>query len=171
MIAELFEWGADTAEKIGIMPSILCPLNLLVVVSYKRPGSRISLRRLNYFLPEIFTEEDPHLEDPYFVVAGAGAGNELVNTDAIVRLYSERKIRRNVPIPSQSNSNDAEIQEGGGEANEVSTIPVHAGEINGKSVSKDTPVSRQPRYYAKITMTAAVASIAIFWMKVLKKKK
>jgi len=53
----------------------------------------------------------------------------------------------------------------------ISTIPVHADGINGKSVSKDTPVSCQPLYYAKITTTAAVALIAIFWMKVLKKKK
>ena len=169
---ELFEWRADAAKKIGIVPSFLCTLNLLVAVAYKRPGSLISLRRLNYFLPENFTEADPHLEDLFSVVAGAGAENELVNTDAIVRLYSERKIRRKLPMVSQSNTTDAGIDEGDGEANEISFLPVRsADDSNSESLSKDKTVSRQPRFYTKLTMTAAVASIAIFWMKVLKKRK
>eukprot|EP00979_Chaetoceros_neogracilis_P010113 scaffold2371_cov265-Chaetoceros_neogracile.AAC.4 len=36
---ELVEWRADAAKKIGIMPSFLCPLDLFVMVAYKRPGS------------------------------------------------------------------------------------------------------------------------------------
>ena len=59
---ELVEWRADAAKKIGIMPSFLCPLDLFVMVAYKRPDSLLSLRRLNYFLPDIFTENDPHFK-------------------------------------------------------------------------------------------------------------
>ena len=71
---------------------------------------------------------------------------------------------------SQSNTTDAGIDEGDGEANEISILPVRsADDSNSESLSKDKTVSRQPRFYTKLTMTAAVASIAIFWMKVLKK--
>ena len=59
---ELVEWRADAAKNIGIMPSFLCPLDLFVTVAYKRPDSLLSLRRLNYFLPDIFTENDPHFK-------------------------------------------------------------------------------------------------------------
>jgi ribonuclease D len=167
---ELVEWRADAAKKIGIMPSFLCPLDLLVMVAYKRPGSLLSLRRLNYFLPDVFTENDPHLEDLFSVVAGAGAENELVNADAVVRLYSEREIRRKVEVPSSSKSFDAEIEENNG-------IMAPDGEDESKDKNiKDThiPVSSRQvtgaSIYKKLTAVTALATIAVFWMKVLKKK-
>ena len=174
---ELVEWREDAAKKIGIMPSLLCPLNLLVMVAYKRPGSLISLRRLNYFLPTIFQMESHshHLEDLFSVVAGAGAeNNTLVNGDAVVRLYSERQVsKRAVVLMAESDDEEvsinveilAEVQNDWWGDEEVD-------EDDHKDAPEIIEVSRsRTSIYAKITLTAAVATIGVFWIGVLKRKK
>jgi len=173
---ELAEWREDVAKKIGIMPSMVCPLNLLVLVAYKRPGSLMSLRRLNYFLPDIFGCEDHshHLEDLFSVVAGAGAENDmLVNTDAVVRLYSERQTRRKVKSPTPVGNNVVENGDlSHNDATEPSTIMEQkSNEQNHNDDISLRNIVKRVNIFGKISVTAAVASIAIFWVRILKRKK
>ena len=175
---ELVEWREDVAKKIGIMPSMLCPLNLLVNVAYKRPSALINLKRLNYFLPDIFNHEEHshHLEDLFSVVAGAGAENDtLINTDAIVRLYSERKIRRKT-TPSttefetakdkpnldieEMNEDDTQTQDEEGSMETNSII--------GRVIDISTG---PPKFYHKLTLTVTVATIAVVAVNLIKRKK
>jgi ribonuclease D len=185
---ELVEWREDVAKKIGIMPSMVCPLNLLVLVAYKRPGSLMSLRRLNYFLPDIFAScenHSHHLEDLFSVVAGAGAENDmLVNTDAVVRLYSERQPRRKVksPMPMPTNSsNDSTLDKDDDGITSNNTMEPSCATEQQKSTEQNhnddddnmsmSNLVKRINVYGKLSFTAAVASIAIFWVRIIKRRK
>jgi ribonuclease D len=57
---DLVHWRDVVARKEGVLPSLVCSLQLLVSVALKRPTCEASLRRISYFLPELLedTQED-----------------------------------------------------------------------------------------------------------------
>mmetsp|Transcript_18943 Transcript_18943/g.34363 ORF Transcript_18943/g.34363 Transcript_18943/m.34363 type:complete len:798 (-) Transcript_18943:725-3118(-) len=53
----LVEWREECAKTIGTMPGLICSLDLLVAVAWKRPTCLAEFRRFAYFLPELLEEE------------------------------------------------------------------------------------------------------------------
>jgi hypothetical protein len=98
----------------------------------------------------------------------------LVNTDAVVRLYSEIQPRRKVksPVPDDSiggtdgGATTDNTMESSTATEQNSTDDSHTNDSIMSNI-----VKRGVTVYGKLSFTAAVASIAIFWVKVLKKRK
>ena len=189
---ELIEWREDVAKKVGVVPSMMCSLDLLVKVAYRRPISLFSLKRLNYFLPKIFCEKDysHHLEDLFSVVASAGGGT-LVNADAVVRLYSERQMIKSklghLKEISQ-NEEDATVDTDTGtgtksDATDSCSSSSHAQPLRaivldggeGEDVSlldaNDVHVPHTGMFHKITILAAVVASIAIVGVGIMKKRK
>ena len=164
---ELVEWRKDAAKKVGIMPSMLCDLDLLANVAYKRPGSLTSLKKVSYFLPNFFQEKQnsAHLEDLFSVVAAAG-NDSLANTDVIVRLYSERKIKKR---PNQVPQHIYEVDD---EKKSSAALPT---DLNIDDKRRDIISNRSPppstSNAMKLTLTAAVLSAAVIGVKALKQRR
>ena len=53
LYGKLVEWRDEVAKKEGVMPTMICPLDLLVLMAYKRPGCQIGLKRLMHYIPEL----------------------------------------------------------------------------------------------------------------------
>jgi len=53
----LVDWRKHVALTQGVVPTHVCPLDLLVLISCKRPDCELNLRRLSYFLPESLNED------------------------------------------------------------------------------------------------------------------
>ena len=181
---ELVEWREDAAKKIGVMPSMLCNLNFLVLVAYRRPISLISLRRLSYFLPTVFCDEEHlhHLEDLFSVVAGAGEV-ALVNADAIVRLYSERLVKSKLgDVKERSFKEDASMADTGGTGGKSDTTdgsdkPLKAIVLDRcededvSLMSADIQQGDKRNTLKKMYAAAAVASLAVIGLGIMKRKR
>jgi len=82
LYGELVAWRDGVAKKEGIMPTMVCPLDLLVLMAYNRPGCRIGLKRLSYYIPELLREgsEPDYLDDAFsiiFLASESGVGNGM----------------------------------------------------------------------------------------------
>ena len=146
---DLFQWRNDVANKIGIIPAMMCPLDFLVLIAYARPTNVTGLKRLNYFLPEFFQFDfnSDHLEELFSIVFAAGKNYELIIKDE-VQFYSDRIVKsRNGQL---KDSLDKERTDDGNSSYTLTT-----------SGYKKSAVK----------WTAVVAGIAVFWIGVAKRKR
>ncbi len=94
---ELLEWRNEVAKKEGIMPAMVCSLDLLVFMAYKRLVCRRGMKRLCYFLPELLEESSSpdYLDDAFSTIIFAG-GNSSNDGEAEPEQYysSDRIIKR-----------------------------------------------------------------------------
>jgi len=89
---ELFEWRNEAAKKLGIIPSMMCSLDILVLIAYTRPTNVVELKRVNYFLTDFFLVDSnsDHLEDMFSIVIVTGKHAEQ-ESDFDVIFYSDCK--------------------------------------------------------------------------------
>jgi len=101
LYSELIEWRMEVAKKEGIMPATVCSLDLLVLMAYKRPGCRIGLKRLSYYIPELLQDgsEPDYLDDAFSIIFLAsesriGKGHDSMSgvVEEGVKFYADRTV-------------------------------------------------------------------------------
>jgi len=101
LYSELTEWRFEVAKKEGIMPAMVCSLDLLVLMAYKRPGCRIGLKRLSYYIPELLQDgnEPDYLDDAFSIIflasesmTGKGYASISGVVEEHVKLYTDRTV-------------------------------------------------------------------------------
>ena len=160
---ELLDWRKEAGKKHGVIPAMICTLDLLALVAYKRPGNIPSLKLLSYFLPSLFMEEcfSSELEILFSIVAGAGGGDEMIGADEIRKCYTETRIAsskkkryiselKTFQKDELSNDNIAPTMKRKGASN--------------KRKSKSAALT-------KMKWSAAAAAVTIFWISVAKRRR
>lgn len=146
---DLFQWRNDVAQKNGIIPAMMCPLDLLVLIAYTRPTNEIDLKRLNYFLPEFFQFDfnSDYLEEMFSIVFAAGNNYEPIFKNG-VQFYSDRIIK----------SRSGQLK--------VSQDKDRSGDDNPSNILAAVGYKK-----SAIKWTAVIAGIAVFWIGVAKRKR
>lgn len=73
---KLVNWRGDVAKKTGTTPSLVCTLNLLVLVAYQRPTSVTSLQKINYVLPALLRDQTDLLQEMFAIVRETESNDE-----------------------------------------------------------------------------------------------
>ncbi len=159
---DLFEWRNDVAKKIGIMPAMMCSLDLLVLIAYARPTCILGLKKLNYFLPEFFRDEVnvDYLEDLFLIVQAATKDNNSKvethkkNNDT-TRFYADcnqNGYKKHNSFQGREIEESKEIGYDNNDHNQNDTI----------SISKS---------YRTLQITTIIAGIAAFWIGVAARRR
>jgi ribonuclease D len=160
---ELVDWRNEAAKKHGVIPAMVCTIDLLALVAYKRPGSIPSLKRLNYFLPSLFREECflSELETLFSIVAGAGGGDEMLGGDVIIKCYAETRAtssKNKIYIPELKTFQKDEPSSKNTELNSERKQPRNKRKLRSGTLTK-------------IKWSAAAAAVTLFWISVAKRRR
>jgi len=156
---ELVQWREDVATKEGLMPAMICKLDLLVYMAYKRPGCRIGLRRLSsYDLPELLHEgnEPDYLDDAIAIIFAASSGGSCDDNAGVVEdsvLFADRVIS-----PQQ------DVDEEEDDAGETKRLLIFSWYLSIIDYSTKNPIN-------VFKWSVISATIAVFWIGILRKTK
>lgn len=118
LYSELTEWRFEVAKKEGIMPAMVCSLDLLVLMAYKRPGCRIGLKRLSYYIPELLQDgnEPDYLDDAFSIIflsneSRTSKGHESISgvVEEDVKFYADRTV---VVVKEEAGREDRDNNDG-----------------------------------------------------------
>ena len=80
LLDDLVVWRNGTAQQMQVLPAMLCSLDFLVTIAWKRPLSEAAMRRIQYFLPHFLLEENGRwLQEILAMVRASHKGNAIVD--------------------------------------------------------------------------------------------
>jgi len=142
---KLVKWRDKVAKKEGIMPSQVCPLDLLVNVAYKKPVCMLRLRQIQYFLP-IFLESTESREhvDEMLAIVRLSLGEDGTTPKVSTYSYAARSARKRCKSTNGIISNVSKMVESGNNPSNLSEKNEHDN-MNGNHSGENVASSNQSR--------------------------